>query len=233
MILWMHTDQFRVDFRTIKELKNLTSKPVMGYWDGDLYQSPFRPLPNELLELSCACDVVFAQGFGKMTEIMKSKGCNDIRFVPAFGDDKRFYPFQLKNKKDYDIVMIGNNITSRNPFKITMAGTRFRKEIVEKFSKKFMNKFAVFGNNWKVDSAKGPVPYTAQHKIYSRSRIALSVNNYSGQYYFSDRLPIAMLSGIPIVHNYEKNIEKLFEKCDGVKFFKSLEDAFKQCQEFL
>ena len=120
----------------------------MGYWDGDLYQSPYKPVPKELLELSSACDVVFAQGFGEMTEKMKIKGCKDIRFVPAFGDDKRFYPINPSNK-EYDIVMIGNNITSRNPFRINMPGTKFRKEIVKDFSKRYKNKFAVFGNNWK------------------------------------------------------------------------------------
>ena len=232
LILWMHTDKFKVDPSFINELKDLISKPTMGYWDGDLYQSPYRAVPKELLELSSTCDVVFAQGFGEMTEKMKIKGCNDIRFVPAFADDKRFYPINDCNK-EYDIVMIGNNITSRNPFRLTLQGTRFRKKIVEKFSIKYKERFAVFGDNWNGSNAKGPSSYLNQHKIYSKGKIAISVNNANAKYYFSDRLPIAMLSGIPIVQSYEDGINLLFQECEGINFFNSVEEAFEQCEELL
>ncbi|MGA9294231.1 MAG: hypothetical protein WBV81_16670, partial [Ignavibacteriaceae bacterium] len=124
LILWMHTDKFKVNQDAINELRDLKSKPVMGYWEGDLYQSPYRPVPNAMLELSSSCDVVFVQGFGEMTEKMGKKGCKDIRFVPAFGDDKRSYPIKNDQRREYDRVMIGNNITSRNPLKTTMPGTR-------------------------------------------------------------------------------------------------------------
>ncbi|MGB8317386.1 MAG: hypothetical protein WCE54_04630, partial [Ignavibacteriaceae bacterium] len=104
LILWMHTEKFKISKNAINELKGLNSRPLMGYWEGDLYQSPYRPAPEELLTLSSACDVVFAQGFGEMTEKIKAKGCDDIRFVPAFGDDKKFYPVKNVNKKEFDIV---------------------------------------------------------------------------------------------------------------------------------
>ena len=233
LILWMHTDKLKVNQDVINELRSLKNKPVMGLWDGDLYQSPYRPVPNELLELTVACDVVFVQGFGEMTEKMKKKGCKDIRFVPAFGDDKRFYPIKNYQRKEHDIVMIGNNITSRNPFRITMNGTRLRKKIVNELSKKYNDKFAIYGNNWKGTYAKGAIPYLTQHKIYSKSKITISVSNYTGKYYFSDRLPIAMLSGIPIVHNYEEGFEELFKDCKEIRFFKTFEEGIKQCEELL
>jgi spore maturation protein CgeB len=232
LILWMHTDKFKITSEAIKELKGLESKPVMGYWDGDLYQSPYRPVPNELLNLCSACDVVFAQGFGEMTEKMKSKGCRDIRFVPAFGDEKRFFPVPNENK-EYDVVMIGNNITSRNPFRITMDGTKLRKQIVNEFCKNYKNKFAVFGNNWKGNCARGPINNLEQHRVYSKSKVTISINNSSGKYYFSDRLPIAMLSGIPIIQNFEEGFDKLFKKCNSIIFFKRLEEGIEKASELL
>ena len=233
LILWMHTDRFKVDLSFLNELKDLISKPVMGYWDGDLYQSPYRHVPNELLELSVLCDVVFAQGFGEMTEKMKSKGCNDIRFVPAFADEKRFYPIRSVENKVYDIVMIGNNIKSRIPFRITMPGTKLRRRLVTELCKEYKKKFAVFGNNWKGNCANGISSYLDQHKIYSRSRITIAINNLSGKYYFSDRLPIAMLSGIPIIHKFEDGFNELFDDFKEIRFFKSFEEAFQICQELL
>ena len=233
LILWMHTDEFEIKNNTIMELRNLKSKPVMGFWEGDFYQSPYRPVSKKLLNLYVACDVVFVPGFGELTEKMKNYGCKDIRYVPLFGDDKRFYSINSGHKKIYDIVMIGNNITSINPFRISLPGTRLRKEIVKKFSKRYSSRFAVFGNNWKGNSAKGYCLYNDQHKIYSKSRIAISINNYTGKYYFSDRLPIAMLTEIPIIHNYEEGFEKLFKDCKEMRFFKSLEEAVKQCEELL
>ena len=233
LILWMHTDKFKVDQSVINELNNLINKPAMGYWDGDLYQGFYRPVPTELLDLSSACDVVFVQGFSEMTKKMKNRGCKDIRFVPAFSDTKRFYSSELHNNKEYDIVMIGNNITSRNPLRITMPGTRFRKKMVAELSKKYQNRFAVFGNNWKGNYAKGISSYLDQHKIYSNSKITVQVNNYYGKYYFSDHLPIAMLSGIPIVHNYEEGFDELFKDCKEIRFFKSIKEGFKQCEDLL
>ena len=46
VILWMHTDNFAVSSETIQTLRQLNSKPAIGYWDGDLYQSPYRPVPK-------------------------------------------------------------------------------------------------------------------------------------------------------------------------------------------
>ncbi len=232
LILWMHTDRFKVNQDAINELKSLKSKPVMGYWDGDIYPELFIPVPKAVLELSSACDVVFVQGFGEMSKKMQAKGCNDIRLVPAFADEKRFYPIKT-NQKEYDIVMIGNYTLSRNPFRITLPGTQFRKVIVKTLSEKYEAKFAVYGNNWSGSSAKGVIPYLDQHNIYSKSKITISINNDNAKYYFSDRLPIAMLSGIPVVQSYEEGFDKLFYGCGEIRFYKSLQEALEQCEALL
>jgi hypothetical protein len=179
------------------------------------------------------CDVVFVQGFGDMTDILSAYGVKEIRFVPAFGDPKRFYPLQTSVDKEFDIVMIGNNIISRNPFRHTMPGIQLRLSVVERFSGKYGERFAVYGNNWKNNSARGPLPYGEQNKIYHKSKIALSVNNASGKYYFSDRLPVAMLSGIPILQCYEEGIEDLLKNCEGVYFFKTVDEALAIAEHIL
>ena len=227
IILWMHTDSFDVSDHTINYLKRLDSHPVIGYWDGDLYESPYRPAPKELLELASRCDVVFLQGYNEVAEQLLKKGTKDIRFVPSFGDE-RFYSIERKEENiEYNVVMIGNNIQSRNPFRLSMNGTKLRNRVIYYFSKKLGTKFAVYGNGWKGSFAKGPIGYNEQSKIYHKSKIAIRINNYSGKYYFSDGLPIAMLSGIPIVHNYEEGFDELWKSNPGLKFFKSVDEAWE------
>lgn len=233
LILFMHTNKFKINRDAINELRNLNSKPVMGYWDGDIYEGLFISVPDEILELSSTCDVVFVQGFGDMSKKMKAKGCRDIRFVPAFSDEKRFYPIKTNKIKDYDIVIIGNYTFSRNPFRITLPGTKLRKKIVETLSKKYENKFAVFGKNWGGNSSKGIVSYLEQHKIYSKSKITVSINSNTAKYSFSDRLPIAMLSGIPIIQYYTDGYDLIFKNCKEILFFNNLSELFDMTEAIL
>jgi len=233
LILWMHTPNFNVSNNTIKKLRETKNKPVMGYWDGDLYESPYRPTPKCILSLSSQCDVVFLQGYNEVAELMHRKGAKDIRYVPPFGD-KRFYTIKRSEKNlEYDVVMIGSNIKSRNPLRPSMSGTKLRSKIVKYFYKKLGNKFAVYGNGWKGNFAKGPIDYAKQSEVYHKSKIAIRVNNYKGKYYFSDGLPIAMLSGIPLIHNYEEGYNELWSNNPGIKFFKSVDEAWEMTELLL
>lgn len=233
LMLWMHTSKMKVKRNIINNIKTLNSKPTLGYWDGDLYQSPFRPVPSELLRLTSACDVVFLQGFGEMSSKIKKSGCNDIRFVPGFGDPVKFYPSKKNKKKEYDVVLIGNYIRSRNPFRPSMKGAKFRNIVAENLTKEYGSRFALYGNGWKYSSAKGSVQYNKQSSVYHVSRIAISINNYEGQYNFSDRLPIAMLSGIPVIHNYQEGFDKLFNNCKNITFFTTIDDLLKKMEDML
>jgi hypothetical protein len=234
-LLWMHTGTFKVFETTLTALRSLESKPVMGYWDGDLFQSPFRPIPKEMLSLTSSCDVVFVQGFGEMTEKMQEAGCKDIRFVPAYGDHKKFTLPLQKKEEDIEFVAmsIGTNLRSLNPFRPLWSGTKFRKRVIKEFCKVFEHKFAIYGLGWSGICAKGKLEYKAQSSAYNKSKTTIAVNNVNAQYYFSDRLPIAMLSGIPLIHSYEKGFEKLFKNCPELRFFKSPQEAIFQVQELL
>ena len=234
LILWMHTVNLSVTYDTIRKLRKTENKPVMGYWDGDLYQGPFKPTPKHTLFLCRQCDVIFLQGYNEMAELIYNKDGNDIRYVPAFGDEKKFYPIELHAKNiEYDVVLIGNNIKSRNPLRSILCGTKLRHNIVKYFSRKLGNKFAVYGNGWKGTFAKGPIDYAKQSEIYYKSKITIRANNCNGKYYFSDALPIAMLSGIPVVHNYEEGFDKLWEINPGIKFFKSVHEGWSLTEYLL
>jgi hypothetical protein len=103
-------------------------------------------------------------------------------------------------------------------------------------AKKLGARFAIYGYGWKGPYAKGKITFLEQMSCYHKSRITVAINNALGaKYYFSNRLPIAMLSGITVVHNYEEGFEELFVSSGhhGVYFFKTTEEALEICDELL
>jgi len=231
-ILWMHTTNLAISSLTFRKIYLLSPHTVMGYWDGDLYDQHYKPVPRQMRKLASRCDVTFLQGFGETSDVLKKHGCHNIRYVPAFADPMRFKKVRNTHKL-YDVVFVGNNIESKNPFRRSMGGTVLRQEIVKEFSDHFNEKFAVFGLGWKGASARGKVDYLKQAELYSQSRITIGVNHINGKYYFSDRLPIAMISGIPIIYSYEQGFEEIFAECDNLLFFKTKQEALELATSLL
>lgn len=232
-VLWSHTGSLFISKEDVFKIRKLPSTPSIGYWDGDIYQKP-QPLPKEIINLCEKCDVVFVQGAGDFSNLLNKNGCKDIRYVPAFTDTNRFCKLRSPDQEIiYDVVMIGNNVTSRIPWR-TAPGSRWRKELAECFFKKLGERFAIFGYGWKTTYGKGPIPFAEQVNLYHSSRVALGVNNWLGpRYYFSNRLPIALSSGVPVVHNYESGYEEIFKPEEDFIFFKTTSEAWNMTKRLL
>jgi hypothetical protein len=166
-----------------------------------------------------------------MTDELFIAGCTDIRFVPGTTDEWRF-GIRGKISPEFDVVLIGNNASSRLPWR-TMPGARWRKKLVTLFEEKLGNRFAVFGQGWYGRSAQGSLPFEKQSSAYARGRIALGVNNLHATFYFSNRLPIAMSSGTPVIYNYEVGFERLFPSESGCLFYRNTEHAWEIARDFL
>ena len=224
-ILWSHTSTLDVREDIVKGLRDLPSNPTMGYWDADIYQSPYKPLPKAMINLVKLCDVSFWPGYGEMIETLRALGCIDMRYVPCSTDEHRFGAVRPKETIfDFDVVMVGNYISSKIPWR-TFPGNRWRKQLAKYLFKKLGPRFAVFGNGWQGKYSKGPIPFKEQNKIYHASRIALSVNNLHAKYYFSNRLPISLSSGAIVVSNHEEGIEEIFNQLQNPVFFRTTEEA--------
>ena len=230
-ILWSHTGNLFVSEKEILILKNLSSYPSMGYRDGDVYHKFYKPLPKQVITLAKMCDVSFWPGYCGMIEGLKKKGCRDIRYVPLSTDEKRFSKLR-ETKIIFDVVMVGNNITSIIPLK-SFPGSRERKKIADHFYKKLGPRFAVFGKGWNGQYAKGPVLFNKQGEIYHSSRISLGLNNLHAKYYFSNRLPISMSSGVVMLHNYENGFGEIFKSINYPYFFKDVDQAWEIAEKLL
>jgi hypothetical protein len=231
LILWSHTNKLKFTKEKLSHFRRQYANAIMGYWDGDIYQSPYKKLPRNIIDLCKFCDIIFCQGFGSMTTKLKKAGCQDIRYVPAATSPQRFKEAGKNRKLDYDVVMIGNNIIRKIPF-LTMPGTRLRKQLVDRFYQEFGEKFAVFGAGWNGPFAKGILPFVDQAKAYYRGRLILGCNNLHAPYYFSNRLPIALASGVPVLYHAEKGVDRIFPP-DTPVWFENVDEAVIKAKEML
>lgn len=234
VILWRHTGNLKIENSTIENLRKMKSFPSMGYLDGDIYKRFYYPMPKEIVELCKNCDVCFWVGHSKeIISRLEKSGCHDIRYVPSSTDEYTFSEGrQSPSDPEYDVVMVGNLLRYRMPFK-TLSGTKFREKLADFFYAKLGPKFAVFGKGWKAEYCKGPIEFKQQNKVYQNSRIVLGTNNINADYYFSNRLPITLSCGSIIVHNYEKGYEEIFPKSGYNYFYKSVEEAWDISERIL
>lgn len=207
----------------VHRLRETCPDASVGFWEGDWYARYRKPFPKSTLQVVRACDFVFVCGEGYVTRLFKQHGCADVRYVPLTGDD-RFVPQSPPSSFDFDVVMIGGLARSRLPFK-SMPGSIVRRRLVAAFSERFGSRFAVFGPGWTGKCARGPVPYAEQASVYGRAAVVLGCNNLSARYYFSDRLPIGMLSNRPVIHEYVEGYEEVLGVDSGVCWFRSPSEA--------
>jgi hypothetical protein len=233
-ILWCHTDSLEVSATNISRLRGLPSRPVLGYWEGDMYQWPYKTFQDASRRIACASDVVFVPGYSSFTKGLRRIGCRDVRYVPLTTSEARFGDAigLRKDTTEFDVVMVGGCHMSRAPLK-SMPGARQRVRLVRLFEKKLGRRFAVFGRGWKGKCAQGPIRYREQGQAYAMGRISLGNNNLHAAYYFSDRLPIAMTCGSLQVHNWEHGFDSVLGESPPLRFFRDTEDAWLAARRLL
>lgn len=235
-VLWSHTGSLRIDDGVLGRLRALPNRPVMAYWDNDMYHWFFKPFPREALRIAQLCDVVFACGDSGYVESLSRHDCPDIRYTPSSTDEVRFPITSVAachaREYEYDVVLIGNRVRSRLPFK-TMPGARERERLVDLFTRRLGRRFAVYGFGWTGASAQGPVPFQEQGRVYRSARLALGNNNLHAGYYFSNRLPIAMSSGCIVVHNWEPGFETVFGEQAPLRLFRTPQSAWQTARRLL
>ncbi|MCZ7663145.1 MAG: hypothetical protein M5U22_09560 [Thermoleophilia bacterium] len=225
IVLWAHTQGLHSAANCAARLRSV-GVAAIGYWDGDWYHPYRNPFPGECLALCSVSDVAFVQGDGLLVGLLHRAGCEDVRYVPASTDD-RFVAQPARSEYDWDLVMIGNRISSRLPFK-DMPGAILRRKLVRMFERRLGNRFAVFGHGWTGASAQGPVDYEKQAEAYGLGIASLGCNNWFTRYYFSDRLPIAMASARPSIYYQGEGYDEVFGSDAGVFWYRDLDTAWKQ-----
>ena len=92
--------------------------------------------------------------------------------------------------------------------------------------KVFGTRFAVYGRGWEgFLRDRGPLPFDRQHEVLRRSWLSVGYDDFPGTpYYFSDRLPIALLSGVAHVAHFHPGYDTIFGNGRELLWAHSLEE---------
>lgn len=236
-ILFAHTGNFNFDDAFFKELEvALGYKPVYAIDERDVYGRFVKRLPTELVKLSGKCDVTFLVcSGGWMFEQFQKHNSGKSIYLPHVCDEIHFGNRKPNGcLKKYDIVMLGNLHINRVPFN-SMPGVKERVRVATALYKKFGKRFAVFGTGWEnYPFSAGVVPFFEQEDVLLSSNLSVGVDHFlSYDQYFSDRLPISLLSGVPHLSWQTPKLDLLFKENEHIFYFKSVEECVLKSEAIL
>jgi hypothetical protein len=224
VIIFFHLGTFSIEQITLDKIRSIASKPLLAYDEGDMYGGIAKPLKPNLKRIIKCADVVSIRGLGAISRAI-SKINRNIVFTPHHADIARFdkAPFILKERK-YPAILIGNKVQSRVFSRLlSIPGAIEREKTIKYLSKHFPNDFYLFGNGWSgISTHQGVVDFQKQIEVYKDSWVTVAYEHYPKiANYFSNRLPIALLSGSLYVCHYHEGYENMFKDCDFIFFYKT------------
>lgn len=227
VIFWQHVGKFPVTREFIEKLKRVDPRPTLVYHEGDVF-GKWTKRPTEAMKvLASAADLVFLVGLGDLAQWFAKCGAQKVLYAPHSVDTVRFgKPWEPTLSRDFDAVMIGNRLTSRVPF-FRIPGAREREKLALKLGERLGGRFAVFGRGWDgFGFSQGAIPFHEQENVMRKSWVSISWDHFDQTpFYFSDRLPISLLSGVPHVTNYQPGYEKIFSDGRHVYLANSVDNA--------
>jgi hypothetical protein len=230
ILFWQHPIGYPLSHEFLREVRAGAGEPVIAYHEADPFDRWYKLIPNEVSVLYQHSDVFFTVGLGAARELF-----NRIRvharfhYSPSCVDRERFRvapPLPESIGSQYDAVMIGTIGTRiRGLYRQPYSGHRIR--LARALARQFGDRFATFGGGWPGGTNnRGLIPYGSQTSVIQTSRMSLMWDLYPGySFYFSDRLPIALLSGIPFVTNRRLGFDIVLAGAPGVYLADSIADA--------
>jgi hypothetical protein len=227
LVVWMHTGLLSVTDADLDAIVAMPQRPTMVYWEGDSYHPFYKPIPRQMLSIMRRCSQVFMPCGGPIVRSLRRAGVQTVRYAPSCASGTRFPAvWDADREKAHDIVMIGNRVTRRLPLK-RMPGARSRQQLVEALERRYGSRFAVYGRGWTGPSAMGQCEFDEQARVYSRAAVTIGVNNSTYPLVFSNRLPIAMACGIPVVYSSNARFAEVFPAAVRATFFASVAEALE------
>ena len=221
----------------IQRLKNLPSCPTVFTSLGDPYGRWTNRVPMSFRVASALADVSFLTGMGSIARQLRGWGSRNLVLMPNGCCQVRFSsrPGKELREPEFDVAFIGSHIPSRNPLGHFYWTSWKRAKFVEACTRRYGRRFGLFGRGWNGNTSwQGPVPYASQHDVYRRCAVVLGgVPNASHDYYTSDRVFVAVASGIPFVDYWVNGVERLLVPGRDWWLARNQEEMFSSCNRLL
>ncbi len=228
LIVFFHVGNFPVNAGLLLSLQNLSSKPFIVYDEGDMYGGFAKPATSSMKLLMKHVDAVSLRGLGAWSAYVRKFNKNII-YTPHHNDVARFdHSSALKQSREHELVLIGNRIRPRFLGGIrSMPGVKGRDRFVGSMSNHFGSRFKLYGNGWdSFPNNCGPVEFQQQVEYYRNTWITVAYEHYPEiPYYFSNRLPAALMAGSLYICHYHHGYEKILPEGDFIFFFRSSQEA--------
>jgi hypothetical protein len=224
-IVLFHVGNLPLGKEFMDKLRGLKSRPVIVYDEGDMYGSWSKPLTSAMKAVISSSDVVSVRGLGPFRQTL-ARFNPRIIYTPHHADIARFdrEPYVLEERSK-STVLIGNRI--KRSLRGRMPGASGRESFVRFMGREFPGRFALHGNGW--DGFRGnlgPVDFQKQMDTYRNSWITVAYEHYPAvSHYFSNRLPIALLSGSLYVCHRHDGYDEMFKGLDFIFPFDSHGEA--------
>lgn len=188
-------------------------------WTGDIRNSvpSWMNQIKESVSLTC---------FSNERDVRNFHG--DSKFLQIGIDPLTFKPRGLN--KETDVVFMGNNYG--NQFPLSSKRRELCKEL-RRYNVEIYGNYPQAVRSLNPDP-KNPFPVQSEEsKIYSRSKIAISMSHYQEPRYTSDRLLRAMGSGIMVLAHHYPDIEKDFQEGVHLETFKGWPEMHEKINYYL
>ena len=158
-----------------------------------------------------------------------SRWNKNIIYTPQHNDVARFDTGDEPSAvRDHDLILIGNHTRPRVLGGLrSISGVRERAEFARHMATHFGGRFKLYGNGWEGFRCNcGPVDFQRQVEYYRNTWVTVAYEHYPEiPYYFSNRLPAALMAGSLYVCHYHPGYETIFPEGDFIFFFRSNREA--------
>jgi len=235
LLLWQHVGKFPLRWADVESLRAAAPRMHLLYHEGDVYGRWAKRIPEPVRILMAAADTVALVGRGSYAKLARSVGAKRVIYSPSAADTVRFgQPWNPTLEREFDVLLIGNRVKSLRPWG-RMPGASKRIELVRALGRRFGERFAVFGNGWEgFRGNHGKVEYAIQEGIQRRAWVTASWNHFDQvEAYFSDRIPISLMSGVPHVTNHQPGYESVFGPNPPLCWAKSVDELVARAEDLL
>lgn len=229
VLLWQHVSEFPVDGEYLGRLKAASPGMVLVYHEGDVYgRRANRPSPA-IRAFAAQAQVIATVGLGPVAQMFRAAGARCVLYTPHCAEAQRFdTPWTPTLRRRLDVVLIGNRLPGLTR-RLRLPGNVERENLVRRLERLLGPRLAVYGANWSGPCARGRAPFERQETLLREAWLGLNWDNFRGiPYYFSDRLPIGLLSGVAHLTSYQPGYEHLFQDGEHLIWAHTVEHAVER-----
>jgi hypothetical protein len=203
VIAWKPAKQHHAE--ELEELSLALAERTVLYVDGDAYGGRSKPLPAQTKWWLRKSRHVFTSAAGPHIRLLVPHTRGDVHYLPYCAPARWLEASATPANQGDGITFIGSSTArflKRTSFRIPgtgLSGESGRTEMVRRL-RRSGPKFELWGSGWPRGWSTGVLPFERQLEVITRAQVSVGWDHYP-EYdsYFSDRLPIALMSGRPHV----------------------------------